>query len=98
MPDIPESWPGLSVQNLKVGSGTMTASASRSGKQYTTEVSAPAGWKLTIGHTLPAGATVKQVTLDGKPAKRVVVDTTRGREVRVETTTDQNHTLVVTTG
>jgi glycogen debranching enzyme len=98
VPDIPDSWPGLSVQNLKVGGGTMTASASRSGKQYTTEVSGPAGWKLTIGHTLPAGATVKQVTLDGKPAKRVVVDTTHGREVRVETTTDQNHTLVVTTG
>ncbi|HKH43330.1 MAG TPA: hypothetical protein VKM72_01555 [Thermoanaerobaculia bacterium] len=35
-----------------------------------------------------AGATVKNVTLD----------TTRGREVRVETTTDQRHTLVVTTG
>jgi hypothetical protein len=98
VPDIPESWPGLSVQNLKVGGGTMTASASRSGKQYTTEVSAPTGWKLTIGHTLPAGAAVKRVTLDGKPAKGVVVDTTRGREVRVETTTDQNHTLVVTTG
>jgi glycogen debranching enzyme len=98
VPDIPDSWPGLSVQNLKVGGGTMTASASRSGKQYTTEVSGPAGWKLTIGHTLPAGATVKQVTLDGKPAKRVVVDTTHGREVRVKTTTDQNHTLVVTTG
>jgi glycogen debranching enzyme len=98
VPDIPESWPGLSVQNLKVGGGTMTASASRSGKQYTTEVSAPTGWKLTIGHTLPAGAAVKRVTLDGKPAKGVVVDTTRGREVRVETTTDQNHTLVVTIG
>jgi glycogen debranching enzyme len=98
VPDIPDSWPGLSVQNLKVGSGTMTASASRSGKRYTTEVSAPAGWKLTIGHTLPAGATVKNVMLDGKPAAYTIVDTTRGREVRVQTTTDQSHTLVVTTG
>ncbi|HEX6709979.1 MAG TPA: glycogen debranching protein [Rubrobacter sp.] len=98
VPDIPDSWPGLSVQNLKVGGGTMAASASRSGKQYTTEVSAPAGWKLTIGHTLPAGAKVKIVTLDGKPAAYTVVDTTRGREVRVQTTTDQPHTLVVTTG
>jgi hypothetical protein len=98
VPDIPDSWPGLSVQNLKVGSGTMTASASRSGKRYTTEVSAPAGWKLTIGHTLPTGATVKNVTLDGKAATYTIVDTTRGREVRVETTTDQHHTLVVTTG
>jgi hypothetical protein len=44
----------------------VAASASRNGKRYTTEVSAPAGWKLTFGHALPAGATVKNVTLDGK--------------------------------
>jgi hypothetical protein len=98
VPDIPDSWPGLSVQNLKVGEGTMTASASRKGSQYTTQVSAPAGWRLTIGHTLPAGATVKTVTLDGSPVEYTVVDTTRGREVRVATTTDQSHTLEVTTG
>jgi glycogen debranching enzyme len=98
VPDIPDSWPGLSVQNLKVGDGTMTVSASRKGKRYTTEVSAPAGWTMTIGQTLPAGSTVKSVTLDGSSTTYDVVDTTRGREVRVETTTDQNHTLVVTTG
>jgi glycogen debranching enzyme len=98
VPDIPDSWPRLSVQNLKVGGGTMSASASRSGKQYTTEVSAPAGWKMTIGQTLPAGSTVKSVTLDGKSTTYNVVDTTRGREVRVETTTDQDHILLVTTG
>jgi hypothetical protein len=98
VPDIPDSWPGLSVQNLRAGSGTVAASASRSGKRYTTEVSAPAGWKLTIGHALPAGATVKNATLDGKPVEYRVADTTRGREVRVETTTDRRHTLVVTTG
>ena len=98
VPDIPESWPALSVQNLRVGSGAVAVSASRSGKRYTTEVSAPTGWKLTIGHTLPAGATVKAVTLDGKSVEHKVVDTTRGREVRVETTTDQRHTLVVATG
>jgi glycogen debranching enzyme len=98
VPDIPESWPGLSVQNLKVGSGTMTVSASRKGKQYTTQVSAPAGWQLTIGQTLPAGATVKSVTLDGKSTTYNVVDTTRGREVHVETSTGASHTLVVTTG
>ncbi len=76
----------------------MAASASRSGKRYTTEVSAAAGWNLTIGHTLPAGATIKSVTLDGNSASYDVVDSTRGREVRVATTTGQRHTLVVTTG
>jgi glycogen debranching enzyme len=99
VPDVPESWPGLSVQDLKVGNGTMKASASRKGKRYTTQVdSAPAGWTLTIGHTLPAGATVKSVTLDGKSTTYDVVDTTRGREVRVKASTGTSHTLIVTTG
>jgi glycogen debranching enzyme len=99
VPDIPESWPGLSVQDLKVGNGTMTASASRKGKRYTTQVvSAPTSWTLTIGHTLPAGATVKSVTLDGKSTTYDVVDTTRGREVHVKTSTGTSHTLTVTTG
>jgi glycogen debranching enzyme len=98
VPDVPESWPGLSVQDLKVGNGTMKASASRKGKRYTTQVdSAPAGWTLTIGHTLPAGATVKSVTLDGKSTTYDVVDTTRGREVHVKTSTGTSHTLTVTT-
>jgi glycogen debranching enzyme len=99
VPDVPESWPGLSVQNLKVGDGTMKASASRKGKRYTTKVdAAPTGWTLTIGHTLPAGATVKSVTLDGKSTTYDVVDTTRGREVHVKTSTGTSHTLIVTTG
>ncbi len=48
------------------------------GKRYTTEVSAPPGWNLTIGHTLPAGTTVKTATLDGNSTSYDVVDTTRG--------------------
>ncbi|MDQ3861906.1 MAG: glycogen debranching protein [Actinomycetota bacterium] len=98
VPDVPESWPGLSVQNLKVGSGTVAASASHDGNRYTTEVSASARWKLTIGHTLPEGAQIQAVTLDGQPADYRAVETTRGLEVRVGTNTNQRHTLVVTTG
>jgi glycogen debranching enzyme len=100
VPDVPDSWSKpISARNLRVGSGTVEeVSASRSGKTYTTEVSAPAGWKLTIGHTVPAGSTVNTVKLDGSPVEYTVVDTTRGREVRVATTTDQSHILEVTTG
>jgi glycogen debranching enzyme len=97
VPDVPESWPGLSVQNLQVGGGTVEASASRSGKTYTTKVSASTSWNLTIGHTLPAGAAVQSVTLDGQPVSYQTVDTTRGREVQVQTNTGAPHTLVVTT-
>jgi glycogen debranching enzyme len=97
VPDVPDGWPGLSVANLRVGSGTMAASASRSGTEYVTEVTAPAGWSLTIGHTLPAGATVESVLLDGAPAEYVIMNTSRGDEVRVTTTTGATHELVVTT-
>jgi hypothetical protein len=98
VPDVPESWPRLSVKNLGVGSATVAASASRSGNRYTTEVTAPAGWNPTIGHTPPAGATVETVTLDGESTSHDAVDTPRGRGVRVVTTTGQPHTLAVTTG
>jgi hypothetical protein len=98
VPDVPESWPGLSVANLRVGDGTMRASASVSGSTYTTEVTAPAGWDLVIGHALPSGSEVASVKLDGAPATTYdVVETTRGTEVHVQTTTDGSHTLVVTT-
>ena len=98
VPDVPESWSKpISVHNLRVGSGTVAVSASRSGKTYTTEVSASTSWNLTIGHTLPAGAGVQSVTLDGQPVNYQTVDTTRGREVRVETSTGGLHELVVTT-
>ena len=98
VPDVPDDWPGLSVKNLQVGGGTVAASASHEGNNYTTDVSASTRWKLTIGHTLPAGATVQSVSLDGQPVTYQTVDTTRGREVRVQTSTNRSHTLVVTTG
>lgn len=96
VPHIPISWPGLSVQRLHVGNGTIEASAARNGKRYMTTVSAPASWKLTLGHTLPRGVAVKSVTLDGVAVPYNVLDTTRGRELRVETATGSSHTLLVT--
>jgi glycogen debranching enzyme len=99
VPDVPESWTEpISVQNLQVGGGTVGASAWHDGNRYTTEVSASTRWKLTIGHTLPKGAQVQSVTLDGQQADYRAVETTRGLEVRVGTNTNQSHTLVVTTG
>jgi hypothetical protein len=99
VPDVPESWTTpISVHNLQVGGGTVETSASYESNSYTTEVSASTRWKLTIGHTLPKGAQVQSVTLDGQPADYRAVETTRGLEVRVGTNTNQSHTLVVTTG
>jgi glycogen debranching enzyme len=98
VPDVPDAWPGLSVENLRVGSGALAASASKSGNRYLTTVEAPAGWALTIGHTLPAGDKIRSVTLDGAPAAYAVFDTPRGREVRVRAATGGTHTLMVITG
>jgi hypothetical protein len=98
VPQVPDSWPGLSVTDLAVGSGTVAAEASHDGKEHVTEVSATqAGWSLTIGHTIGVNESVDSVTLDGSPVAYIEVITTRGREVQVETTTASAHTLVVTT-
>jgi hypothetical protein len=52
---------------------------------------------FTIGHTLPRGSTVAQVTLDGSPASYTTVVTNRGVEVLVTAPTSGTHELVVTT-
>ena len=96
IPHVPGSWPGLEVRDLRVGRGTLAASASHHGRASTTRVSAaPGGWRLVIGHTLPHGAAVSKVLLDGRPVPFTVEDTLRGREVRVTTATGRPHTLVV---
>jgi hypothetical protein len=54
---------------------------------------------LQIGHTLPRGATVASVTLDGAPVTQYEArETNRGLEVRVAAEPGRRHTLVVTAG
>src|SRR5271165_392420 len=84
VPDLPSSWPELSIDELRVGSCEISVSAQHSGKSYVTTVATPSGWSLTIGHTLPANSQVQSVTLNGSPASFQIVDTNRGREVHVQ--------------
>lgn len=35
VPDVPDSWPGLSVNRLRVGNGQISVAANKSGKMYT---------------------------------------------------------------
>jgi hypothetical protein len=97
VPHIPSSWIGLSVENLRVGHGTIDVSAERNEHVYRTTISAPAGWTLIIGHTLPTDAEVETVMLDDAEIAYESIDSPRGREIQVKTTTDTAHTLVVTT-
>ncbi len=99
VPHVPETWPGLAVQDLRVGEETIGAFAARGDGSYTTTVSAPSGLTLILGHVLPEDAEVEEVLLDGEPVEDYEeVETERGLEVRVETDSDAYHTLNVTTG
>jgi hypothetical protein len=85
VPELPGSWSELSVENLHVGSSQIAVSVQRAGINYVTTVSAPAGWSLTIGYTLPANTQVKSVRLNGSPAAFQIVSTNRGEEIHVQT-------------
>jgi hypothetical protein len=85
VPDLPGSWRELSVDNLRVGSSQIAVSVRRAGINYVTTVSAPDGWSLTIGYTLPAKTQVKSVRLNDSPAAFQIVPTNRGEEIQVQT-------------
>jgi glycogen debranching enzyme len=95
VPDLPSSWPQLSIDELRVGSGHISVSAQHSGKMYVTTVSGPVGWRLTIGHTLPPLSQVQTVTLNGSPAWFQIINTNRGREVHVQITARGREELTV---
>ena len=97
VPDLPSSWPELSIDELRVGSCEISVSAQHSGKSYVTTVVSPSGWSLTIGHTLPANSQVQSVTLNGSPASFLIVDTNRGREVHVQVNSGGIQKLTVQT-
>src|SRR5687768_5436706 len=64
IPQVPPTWPGLAAERLRLGAGSIAVTADRDAQHYRTTVDAPAGWTLTIGHTLPAGTRVAAVVLD----------------------------------
>jgi glycogen debranching enzyme len=96
VPDVPEGWPELSVRDLRVGSGNVSAEASRGGNRYVTKAEAPRGLDLTIGHVLPEDASPASVRLDGHEVEFRVVETARGQEVHVDAGARGSHKLVVT--
>jgi hypothetical protein len=87
VPQLPSKAP-IAGSDIRLGDGSLDlVSASHAGKMYTTEVKAgdvPAE-SLTIGHTLPAGSTVRDVKLDGRKVDWDERTTNRGLEVTVDT-------------
>jgi hypothetical protein len=94
-PQVPPGSSGIAGDHIRVGGGSVDVAASASKGTYTTTVSAHLSTELTIGHTLPAGANVKSVTLNGSKAKYTVRDTNRGREVLVSAPSGSEQKLVV---
>lgn len=97
VPQVPPGSPGISGKNIRVGSGSVAVSADHDGSTYTTKVSTRLDVGLTIGHTVPRGAKVGSVRLNGEKTSYKVRTTHRGEEVLVDAPTTGGHTLVVRT-
>jgi len=100
VPQVPPGQPSVEGSNIRLGRGAVDVFAAHAATTYTTKVdatSAPAR-KLLIGHTLPRGAHVASVVLDGHHLDRYDARRThRGLEVGVRAQPASKHTLTVTT-
>jgi hypothetical protein len=96
---VPQGQPSVSGSNIRLGDdGSVDVEASADPKRLQTTVTlSRARTTLTIGHVLPAGATVSQVQLDGHPTSWRILQTARGRELVTDTKAG-THKLVVTLG
>lgn len=65
-PQVPPGSPDIAGDNIRLGNGSVTVAAHASPGMYVTTVRVDAPAELTIGHTIPLGATVTNVTLDGR--------------------------------
>ena len=96
VPQVPDGQERVAAGNVRVGSGGVDVTGTRSGGTLTTQVTGNPRLALTVGALLPGGATPGTVTLNGQPAAYTVVTTDRGREVRVDAGRSSSATLVVT--
>jgi hypothetical protein len=94
-PQLPPGSPGIAGDNIRVGVGSLAVTARASGGTYVTAVRLDVPANLTIGHTIPLGAAVTQVTLDGQEVPYRVRLTSRGREILVPASPGVLHELVV---
>jgi len=85
LPDVPAGQSSVSGSNIRVGTGAVDVTATHHGSSYTTTVTAGLACTLHVGATVPAGATIHQVTLNGSAAHYAIRDTNAGREVMVST-------------
>jgi hypothetical protein len=101
IPQVPEGQTSVQGENIRLGNGSVDVRAVHalaSRYRTTTDTSAAPVGRYFIGHTLPRGAEVDTVQLDGNPVTGYESrETNRGLEVRVAADPGEPHTLVVTT-
>jgi hypothetical protein len=83
-PQVPPGAPYVAGSNIRLGGGSVAVRAEAGGGSYLTTVRLGLATSLVIGHTLPAGAKVAAVTLNGAPVHYQVRVTNRGQEVLVD--------------
>jgi hypothetical protein len=99
VPQLPSAAP-IAGEDIRLGDGRLDlVRASRDGSRYVTKVDASHApiKRLLIGHTLPGGAHVSSVKLDGHRVDWHSRTTNRGLEVTVATGRGE-HELVVSVG
>lgn len=98
VPQVPPGSPTISGRNIRLGDGAVRVSAGADGGTYTTTVRPAVGLeRLTVGHTVPRGEIVSDVTLNGRRVRYETRTTNRGKEVLVNAPTAGEQTLVVDT-
>jgi hypothetical protein len=85
LPAVPPGQRSVSGSNIRAGTGALDVAASHQGNSWVTTVTARLACTLHVGATLPAGAAVRRVTLNGAAAHFVTSDTNAGRQVFVVT-------------
>ncbi len=99
VPQVPAGQTSVQGADIRLGDGSADVLASHTDGRYatTTDTSDAPVRTLRVGHTLPRGAQVVSVELDGRPVQDYEArETNRGLEVRVTADPRHRHTLVVT--
>src|SRR5712691_7287216 len=85
LPSVPPGQSSVSGTNIRAGTGSIDVAAEHHGSSWTTTVTARLACTLHAGATLPRGAQIHLVTLNGSPVRYTVRDTNAGRQVLVST-------------
>jgi hypothetical protein len=100
LPQVPPGQGRVAGSNIRLGlAGFVDVTARSAGSRYVTVVRPRVALRrLVLGHTLPHGASVRRVLLDGERARYRLRATNRGVEVLVRAPARGEHELVVRAG